>query len=106
NYQLYVEEYTGGVWTPIYQDYVYDDFEAIRSHKIGNDIYFAVKIDDNVKKQDLRGLVAFCDEHKPEQAYVVSRDARPRKMTTVAGREILILPWEIFLKKLWNKEII
>ncbi|HQY22369.1 MAG TPA: DUF4143 domain-containing protein, partial [Gammaproteobacteria bacterium] len=72
----------------------------------GGRIAIEVKIDDNVKKQDLRGLVAFCDEHKPEQAYVVSRDARPRKMTTVAGREILILPWEIFLKKLWNKEII
>ncbi len=72
----------------------------------GGRIAIEVKIDDNVKKQDLRALVAFCDEHKPEQAYVVSRDARPRKMTTVAGREILILPWEIFLKKLWNKEII
>jgi hypothetical protein len=54
NYQLYIEEYTGGVWTPIYQDYVYDDFEAIRSHKIGNDIYFAVKIDDNVAQDMVR----------------------------------------------------
>lgn len=72
----------------------------------GGKVAIEVKIDDNVNKQDLRGLISFCDEHQPEQAYVVSRDARPRKITTVSGRDILILPWEIFLKKLWNNEII
>ena len=54
DYQLYIEEFVGGVWMNIYQDYVYDQFEAIHSHKIGNDIYFAVKIDNSVAQEMVR----------------------------------------------------
>lgn len=61
-----------------------------------------VKISEQVKKTDLTGIYAFCEEHKPKNAYVVSLDARPRKISD----QILVLPWQEFLSRLWKGDII
>ncbi|MFH1024284.1 MAG: DUF4143 domain-containing protein [Planctomycetota bacterium] len=50
---------------------------------------------------DLRGLVAFREEYRVRHAILVTLDPAPR---TLSG--IQILPWEIFLKRLWAGEII
>ncbi len=69
------------------------------------DITVEVKISRNVKKQDLKGIIAFMEEHKPSQNYVVSLDTAPRKLL-VDDQELLILPWQEFLRRLWNGDII
>jgi len=65
-----------------------------------------VKISMQVHQEDLKGLIAFCEEHEKTQAYVVSQDPRPRDLKINPSLTIHILPWEIFLKKLWASEII
>lgn len=61
-----------------------------------------VKISETVRDTELKGLRAFCEEHQPKQAYVVSLDPRPRRISN----QILILPCEEFLRRLWAGEII
>ena len=65
-----------------------------------------VKISMQVHQEDLKGLIAFCEEHEKAKAYVVSQDQRPRDLRVNEQLTIHILPWEIFLKKLWVGEII
>lgn len=70
------------------------------------EIAIEVKIDAQVERADLRGLIAFQEEHQPKLACVVSQDARSRKILIAPGREILILPWRKFLEMLWHSQII
>ncbi len=65
-----------------------------------------VKISEQVHKEDLRGLVALCEEHPNMNAFVVSLDKKPRKLQLNDQLSILILPWQLFLEKLWNGEIL
>ena len=65
-----------------------------------------VKISSNVSKSDLRGLEAFIEEHQPKQAYCISLASHARKISLANGAFITELPWEEFIKKLWNKEIL
>jgi len=48
-----------------------------------------------------RGLKAFGEEYKTKHSIIVSMDPKPRVVNGIA-----ILPWEIFLKRLWADEII
>lgn len=74
---------------------------------IGNaDIAIEVKISRTVYKQDINGLIAFCEEHHPKKAIVVSLDAAPRFLQIDKNITIYILPWGHFLKALWQGEII
>lgn len=68
-------------------------------------IAIEVTISDNVDKQDLRGLSAFCEEHKPKASYIVSTVRRARRINSEHGI-IDILPVETFLQRLWNHEIV
>lgn len=69
-------------------------------------IAIEVKISSQVDKSDLKGLEAFIEEHQPQQAYCVSLTPRARKITLSNGAVIVDLPWETFIQKLWNQEII
>ncbi len=73
---------------------------------LDSDIAIEVKISQTVHKEDLKGLIAFCEEHHPKQAIVVSLDANLRLLKINDQTEIRIYPWEYFLKKLWAGEII
>ena len=70
------------------------------------EVAIEVKISETVHKQDLKGLIAFCEEHHPKKALVVSQDARPRLLQVTEESQIEILPWQVFLNKLWAGEII
>lgn len=70
------------------------------------EVAIEVKISAQVEKQDIKGLIAFTEKHRPSKSIVVSLDAAARKIKTENGYEILILPFKIFLKKLWGKKII
>ena len=65
-----------------------------------------VKISEQVHQQDLKGLIAFCEEHPKTQAVVVSQDLRPRLLKVNDQISITILPWHNFLKKLWKDEFL
>ena len=70
------------------------------------EIAIEVKISKQVEKQHLKGLIAFSQDYRPKHAIVVSLDTAPRKIQIENTAGILILPWEVFLRRLWNKEFI
>ena len=63
-----------------------------------------VKISDCVHQADLKGLIAFCEEHPSVKAIVLSQDSLPRKLNVKEGVEIEVFPWKMFLEKLWTNE--
>ena len=60
-----------------------------------------VKISECAQRSDLKGLIAFCDEHPKTKAIVISQDPEPRKIKANDSVDIEILPWRIFLDRLW-----
>jgi len=71
---------------------------------LSHDIAIEVKIGAAIDQTELRGLKAFCEEHCPDKAYVVSLDQAKRNIK-FGKTEILILPYAEFLPMLWNGEI-
>lgn len=65
-----------------------------------------VKISTQIQQQELKGLIAFCKEHPHTKAIVVSQDAQERLIKINEKIEINIMPWRIFLEKLWAGEVI
>lgn len=69
-------------------------------------IAIEVKIGEQVHQRDIPGLIAFKEEHPAATAIVISQDKNPRQLQLSGTQSITILPWKIFLKKLWQDEII
>lgn len=67
---------------------------------IGDEIAIEVKGTRMVTNRHLKGLRFFSEEINPRKKIVVSMDPSPRKTG-----EIDILPWSVFLHRLWSKEI-
>jgi len=65
-----------------------------------------IKISEQVHAQDLHGLKAFCEEHTDTKGIVVSQDLLPRKLMLQNNISVDILPWRIFLERLWGGKII
>ena len=70
------------------------------------EIAIEVKISDMVHKEDIKGLIAFCEEHQPKQAFVISQDTKQRLLTINEKIKITILPWRDFLNQLWSGDIL
>ena len=66
------------------------------------DIAIEVKISNNPRSSDYKGLTAFCNDYKPKEAIVVCLASQPR----ITENNIKIYPWEMFLTKLWAGEIV
>ncbi|MEA3446672.1 MAG: hypothetical protein U9R19_18300 [Bacteroidota bacterium] len=49
----------------------------------------------------MKGLKSFAEEYQVKKLILISNDPSPRKMG-----DFMILPWKIFLDKLWAGEII
>ena len=60
-----------------------------------------VKGTDRVDKRELVSIKAFADSYAPRRALVVCNEKRTR---TAYG--ITIIPWKMFLEKLWAGELI
>ena len=60
------------------------------------DAAIEVKGTRRVRPDDLKGIRAFCEEHRPRRAVVVSNDPAPRRAGGVD-----VLPWRTFLERLW-----
>lgn len=63
-----------------------------------NDIAIDVKSSENPTSDHLKGLRAFAEEHHPKRSVLICRAPRARR--TSDGIEIL--PWQEFLKSLWE----
>lgn len=70
------------------------------------EVAIEVKISQQVHQQDLKGLIAFCEEYPNAKAMVVSQDRAARLLEVTPELSIRILPWEEFLKFLWQGEVI
>lgn len=66
-----------------------------------NEVAIEVKSSKNVNARHLTGLKSFVEEYKVRKSIVVSNDPMPRKTG-----DIIILPWQSFLKQLWDGQII
>jgi len=66
-----------------------------------HEVAIEVKSTDHAKTECLKGLKAFAEEYEVKKKIVVSNDPLPRLMD-----DILILPWQVFLERLWADEII
>lgn len=60
-----------------------------------------VKATKEAKPQHTKGLQAFGEEYTVKKKIIVSMDKHPRKLG-----DILIIPWDEFLKRLWENSIV
>lgn len=70
------------------------------------DCAIEVKITENPHLHDLKGLRAFCHDHKPKSAMVVCTAPRRRLLGTENGVKIEAVPWREFLAQLWDGKYI
>ncbi len=69
---------------------------------LGNmEVAIEVKGKKRVTSKDASPLRALMQEHKVKQAIIVSLDSEPRKLSG----EINVLPWRMFVEKLWAGEL-
>lgn len=69
---------------------------------LGNhQVAIEVKASDNIQTRHLNGLKAFMEEYEVEKSILISFEPYARKVD-----DIMILPWNIFLSKLWDGEIV
>lgn len=66
-----------------------------------HEVAIEVKSTNMVTLRHIKGLKSFADEYQVKKLIVVSNDPYPRKIENVD-----ILPWNLFLEKLWTGEII
>lgn len=61
-----------------------------------------VKGSRKIKKEDVKGSVAFADDYKPDKSFIVCQEPVPRRHPS--GVEIV--PWKTFLEMLWSGEVL
>jgi predicted AAA+ superfamily ATPase len=66
-----------------------------------HEVAVEIKSASMVNPRHLKGLKSFAEEYKVKSLVIVSTDPYPRKIDN-----IMVLPWEIFLEKLWGGDII
>jgi uncharacterized protein len=66
-----------------------------------HEVAVEVKSTNMVNPRHLKGLKSFAEEYRVKKSIIVSTDPFPRHID-----DILVLPWQIFLKQLWAGEII
>ena len=66
-----------------------------------HEVAIEVKATEQANHRHLKGLKAFAEEYTVKKLILISNDPKPR-----LADNIFILPWKIFLERLWNDEII
>ena len=66
-----------------------------------NEVAIEVKSTEMATYRHLKGLKSFAEEYSVKNLIMVTNDPYPRKVN-----DILILPWRVFLEKLWRGDII
>ena len=70
---------------------------VLGDHEVG----LEVKATDHAHHRHLRNLKHFGEEYAVKKLILVSNDPQPRRIGN-----IMVLPWRVFLEKLWSGEII
>ncbi|MBV6484362.1 MAG: hypothetical protein KFKLKKLM_00859 [Flavobacteriales bacterium] len=69
---------------------------------LGNhEVAIEVKASDKINERHLKGLKSFMEEYKVKYAILICNEILPRK-----HGDIWIMPWSVFLEKLWAGEFI
>ena len=66
-----------------------------------HEVAIEIKATEQAHTRHLKGLKAFAEEYETKKLILISNDPLPRLVDN-----ILILPWKVFLERLWNGEII
>ena len=66
-----------------------------------HEVAIEVKATEQATVRHLKGLKAFAEEYDVKKQILVSNDTLPRLVDNIE-----ILPWKVFLERLWNDEII
>lgn len=66
-----------------------------------HEVAVEVKATPQAHNRHLSGLNSFSDEYTVKHKVLVTNDPYPRKVN-----DIMIMPWRIFLEKLWSRELI
>ncbi len=66
-----------------------------------HEVALEVKSTANATPRHAKGLHRFADEYTIKQQILITNDPFPRQMG-----DVLVLPWKIFLQKLWSGDII
>ncbi|MCF8253740.1 MAG: DUF4143 domain-containing protein [Bacteroidia bacterium] len=66
-----------------------------------NEVAIEVKSSSNINARHLKGLKSFSEEYETKQLILVCNEPLPRLIDNV-----MVLPWKIFLERLWAGEII
>ncbi len=66
-----------------------------------NEVAIEVKATDNIQPRHLKGLHAFAEEYTLRRQIIVCNEPYPRKIG-----DIEILPWKVFLERLWEGDLI
>lgn len=69
---------------------------------LGDEVAVETKTSKNIVAKDMKGLLALKEETSFKQYIIVCREERPRLL----DNQILILPYKMFLSKLWKSEIV
>lgn len=67
------------------------------------EVAIEVKLTNQVRLTELKGLMAFMEEHQPKRSFVVTREPFGRILETPVG-VIEILPWQKFMELLWSHQ--
>ena len=73
---------------------------------IGKEVAIEVKSTSRAHEKHLKGLMALSEEKIFKHFYLVTQDPVRRSYSLKNGRKAILLPWNDFLKQLWNKKII
>ncbi|MBW6491287.1 MAG: DUF4143 domain-containing protein [Lentimicrobium sp.] len=66
-----------------------------------HEVAIEIKSTQNATPRQINGLKSFAEEYQVNKLLLITNDPFPRQMGPV-----LVLPWQIFLQKLWGGEII
>ena len=66
-----------------------------------HEVAIEIKATQNANPRHAKGLKSFAEEYSVKKLILITNDPFPRQMGPV-----LVLPWQAFLKSLWEGEII
>lgn len=66
-----------------------------------HEVAIEVKATTNATPRHAKGLKSFAEEYTVKKQILVTNDPYPRKMG-----EVMVLPWQVFMEKLWAGDII
>ncbi len=71
---------------------------------VGRQTAIEVKATQRVTDKHLKGLCALAEEKIFKDFYMVSHDSVSRTVDIGSGKKAVLLPWELFLRRLWSGE--